>query len=207
MLRRAEKEAERLGHTYIGTEHLLLAMTGEKDGVAGGILAGRGIHYASVHEQVEELSGAGGESRLSAEDMTPALCRAIEASASVAQKYSHHLIGTEDVLLALIAERESVAVKLLIAGGVSISELQNDIISFFGDMGAEGEAPAAKGGKNNTSVLLQYGKDLTALAICGMLDPIIAREMETERVIQILSRRTKNNPCLIGEPGVGKRRW
>lgn len=204
MLRRAEKEAEKLGHTYIGTEHLLLAMTGEKDGVAGGLLAGRGIHYASVHEQVEELSGAGGESRLSAEDMTPALCRVIESSAAVAQKYSHHLIGTEDVLLALISERESVAVKLLIAGGVSISELQNDIVAFFGDMGTETEASAAKNGKSGTSVLLQYGKDLTALALCGMLDPIIAREAETERVIQILSRRTKNNPCLIGEPGVGK---
>ena len=205
MLRRAEKEAEKLGHTYIGTEHLLLAMTGEKDGVAGGLLAGRGTHYATVREQVEELSGAGTESRLRAEDMTPALCRVIEASASVAQKYGHRLVGTEDVLLALISERESVAVKLLIAGGVSIGELQNDIIAFFGDMSTENEAAAVKNGKNGSgSVLLQYGKDLTALAVCGMLDPIIAREAETERVIQILSRRTKNNPCLIGEPGVGK---
>ena len=101
MLRRAEKEAERLGHTYIGPEHLLLAMTGEKDGVAGGILAGRGIHYASVHEQVEELSGAGGESRLSAEDMTPALCRVIEASASVAQKSIN--LSSKRLLLLLLA--------------------------------------------------------------------------------------------------------
>ncbi len=204
-LRRAEKEAERLGHTYIGTEHLLLAMTSEKEGVAGGLLSARGVNYASVKEQVEEISGVGAQSHLQAEDMTPALCRVLESSAMIAMKYGHRLIGTEDLLLAVISERESVAVKLLIAGGVSISELQNDIIAFFGDMGTDNETGNTKNSKTNSnSVLLQYGKDLTTLAVCGMLDPIIAREAETERVIQILSRRTKNNPCLIGEPGVGK---
>ena len=209
-LKQAAGEAEKLGHTYIGTEHLLLAMLGDRDSVAGNILSSRGIFYAPTHELIEELSGVGEKSVVDAGDMTPGLRRVIEASSSVAAKYGHTLIGTEDLLLSLVSERESVAVKLIVAQNVSLGELQNDIIAFFGDMGAEVDTPQGKpmkggGGSGGTaSAVGQYGRDLTTLAICGMLDPIIGREAETERVIQILSRRTKNNPCLIGEPGVGK---
>ena len=209
-LKQAAGEAGKLGHTYIGTEHLLLAMLGDRDNVAGNILSSRGIFYAPTHELIEELSGVGEKSVVDAGDMTPGLRRVIEASSSVAAKYGHTLIGTEDLLLSLVSERESVAVKLIVAQNVSLGELQNDIIAFFGDMGAEVDTPQGKpmkggGGSGGTaSAVGQYGRDLTTLAICGMLDPIIGREAETERVIQILSRRTKNNPCLIGEPGVGK---
>lgn len=209
-LKQAAGEAGKLGHTYIGTEHLLLAMLGDRDSVAGNILSSRGIFYAPTHELIEELSGVGEKSVVDAGDMTPGLRRVIEASSSVAAKYGHTLIGTEDLLLSLVSERESVAVKLIVAQNVSLGELQNDIIAFFGDMGAEVDTPQGKpmkggGGSGGTaSAVGQYGRDLTTLAICGMLDPIIGREAETERVIQILSRRTKNIPCLIGEPGVGK---
>ena len=209
-LKQAAGEAGKLGHTYIGTEHLLLAMLGDRDSVAGNILSSRGIFYAPTHELIEELSGVGEKSVVDAGDMTPGLRRVIEASSSVAAKYGHTLIGTEDLLLSLVSERESVAVKLIVAQNVSLGELQNDIIAFFGDMGVEVDTPQGKpmkggGGSGGTaSAVGQYGRDLTTLAICGMLDPIIGREAETERVIQILSRRTKNNPCLIGEPGVGK---
>ncbi len=209
-LKQAAGEAGKLGHTYIGTEHLLLAMLGDRDSVAGSILSSRGIFYAPTHELIEELSGVGEKSVVDAGDMTPGLRRVIEASSSVAAKYGHTLIGTEDLLLSLVSERESVAVKLIVAQNVSLGELQNDIIAFFGDMGAEVDTPQGKpmksGGTSGgtASAVGQYGRDLTTLAICGMLDPIIGRETETERVIQILSRRTKNNPCLIGEPGVGK---
>ena len=209
-LKQAPGEAGKLGHTYIGTEHLLLAMLGDRDSVAGSILSSRGIFYAPTHELIEELSGVGEKSVVDAGDMTPGLRRVIEASSSVAAKYGHTLIGTEDLLLSLVSERESVAVKLIVAQNVSLGELQNDIIAFFGDMGAEVDTPQGKpmksGGTSGgtASAVGQYGRDLTTLAICGMLDPIIGRETETERVIQILSRRTKNNPCLIGEPGVGK---
>ena len=207
ILKQAANEAGRLGHTYIGTEHLLLAMLGDRDSVAGNLLSARGIFYAPTRELVEELSGTGEENVLDAGDMTPGLRRVIEASSSVAARYGHTLIGTEDLLLSLVTERESVAVKLIVAQNVSLSELQNDIVAFFGDMGAEVETPqgkTVKTGGSGPSAVGQYGRDLTTLAVCGLLDPIIGREAETERVIQILSRRTKNNPCLIGEPGVGK---
>lgn len=206
-LKLAAGEAGKLGHTYIGTEHLLLAMLTDRDSVAGNILSARGIFYAPTHELIEELSGVGEKSVLDAGDMTPGLRRVIETSSTIAAKYGHTLIGTEDILLSLVSERESVAVKLIVAQNVSLSELQNDIIAFFGDMGADVDTPQGKpmkSGGGTVSAVGQYGRDLTTLAICGMLDPIIGRETETERVIQILSRRTKNNPCLIGEPGVGK---
>ncbi len=202
-LKGAGEEASALGHTYIGTEHLLLAMLNEKESVGGGLLLARGIEYAFTKSLVEEISGVGERSNPDASDLTPALRRVIERSSGFAVKYGHTLIGTEDLLLAVLSERESVAVKLLIAQNLSLNELQNDIIAFFGDISGEGEA-SVKTVKSSVSAIGQYGRDLTTLASVGLLDPIIGRETETERVIQILSRRTKNNPCLIGEPGVGK---
>jgi ATP-dependent Clp protease ATP-binding subunit ClpC len=202
-LKGAAAEAGALGHTYIGTEHLLLAMTKDNESVGGGILLSRGIEYEPLRKLIREISGVGAQTRPDSSDMTPALRRVIELSSGMAEKYGHSLIGTEDLLLAMLQEKESVAVKLLVAQNVSVNELQNDIISFFGDIGGEAEVTAKKP-KGALSAVGQFGRDLTAYASMGLLDPIIGREEETERVIQILSRRTKNNPCLIGEPGVGK---
>ncbi len=205
-MRRAARIAGEHGHTYIGTEHLLLSLTQEKNCVAADLLAARGVTYDSTHALVTELSGVGTPCTPDASDMTPALRRVIEGSSGFAVKYGHALIGTEDLLLALIGEKESVAARLLIAQNISLNELQNDIVAFLSEMNghAEGGLSHTGGGKSAQGVLTQYGKDLTAMAACGLLDPIIGREEETERVIRILSRRTKNNPCLIGEPGVGK---
>ncbi len=203
-MREAAKRAGGFGHTYIGTEHLLLALTEEERSVASELLRGKGVTPSNIRALIKELSGVGEACVPSASDMTPALRRVIEASSGLASKYNHALIGTEDLLLALIGERECVGAKLLIAGNVSLNELQNDIIAFFGEVGTETESVShGKSGKQ-TSAIGQYGRDLTAMASCGLLDPIIGRDQETDRVIQILSRRTKNNPCLIGEPGVGK---
>ena len=203
-MREAARSAGKFGHTYIGTEHLLLALTEEKNAVAGELLRAKGVTSSSVKVMIKEISGMGTECMTDASDMTPALRRVIEASLGVASKYNHMLIGTEDLLLSLIGEKESVAVKMLIAQSVSISELQNDIIAFFGEVGTETEASTGTKTGKTSGALGQYGKDLTVMASCGLLDPIIGRDAETERVIRILSRRTKNNPCLIGEPGVGK---
>ena len=202
VLKNAAAEASALGHPYIGTEHLLLAMLRDRESVAGTLLHARGMDHDPTQAMIVGLSGKT-EAPLDASDMTPGLRRVIEGSSRIAQKYGHALIGTEDLLLALIAERESVAVKLLVAQNISLNELQNDVIAFFGDFDA-GENSLKGGVRPLPSALAQYGRDLTAFAACGMLDPIIGRKEETERVIQILSRRVKNNPCLIGEPGVGK---
>ena len=202
-LKGASAEAGALGHTYIGTEHLLLAMARDNESVGGGILLSRGIEYEAVKQLVREISGVGAETTPDSSDMTPAFRRVIERSSGVAEKYGHALIGTEDLLLAMIQEKDCVAVKLLIAQNISMNELQNDIVAFFGDIGGEADTVTKKP-KPALSAVGQFGRDLTAYASMGLLDPIIGRSAETERVIQILSRRTKNNPCLIGEPGVGK---
>ncbi len=202
-MREAVRIAGGFGHTYIGTEHLLFALLTEKHSVSSELLHAKGVTENGLTVLITELSGKGTPSEPNAHDMTPALRRILEASAGIAEKYHHALIGTEDLLLALLSERECVAVRLLIAQSVSLSELQNDIIAFFGDMGTHQESTSAKPAKQ-PGALAQFGRDLTAMASCGLIDPIIGREKETERVIQILSRRTKNNPCLIGEPGVGK---
>jgi len=203
VLKGTSREAGELGHTYIGTEHLLLAMAKDQESVGGGILSAGGIEYEATKNLVREISGVGEKTSPDSSEMTPLLKRVIEVSSGMALKYGHSLIGTEDLLLALLTERESVAVKLLVAQNISINELQNDIISFFGDVSGDSDVTVKKT-KSNISSVAKFGRDLTAYASMGLLDPIVGRETETERVIQILSRRTKNNPCLIGEPGVGK---
>ena len=197
------REASALGHTYVGTEHLLLSLLKTSCSVASGILFSHEITYSSTLAVAKEISGAAGESRIDARDMTPRLRRIIEASAAEAEKYGQVYIGTEHLLLALLSERESVAVKMLISQGASVGEIQNDISVFLGDISG---ARTRERTRQSTapSAVLQFGKDLTESARAGLLDPVIGRDVETERVIQILSRRSKNNPCLIGEPGVGK---
>ncbi len=202
-LKSAASLAAELGHTHVGTEHLLYALLSGERSVAGDILRGRGVTESGVRTFVTELSGVGTAGR-GGDEMTPALCRVISHGAELAKKYGHPLIGTEELLLSLSHDRECAAMRLLIARGVSPTELQNDIVGFFGDMGGGTETASAAKPNKSAGALAQYGKDLTALASVGLLGPVIGRDTETERVIHILSRKTKNNPCLIGEPGVGK---
>ena len=198
------REARALGHAYIGTEHLLLSLLASGGSAAAGILLSHEITHASTLAVAKEISGEPGESRIDARDMTPRLRSIIESSAAEADKYGQNYIGTEHLLLALISERESVAVKLIISQGASVAEIQNDIAVFLGDISGTRRAERTRAQGTPLSAALQFGKDITESARAGLLDPVIGRDAETERVIQILSRRTKNNPCLIGEPGVGK---
>lgn len=213
--------ARELGHTYIGSEHILLGLLSEGEGVAAKIASGRGVTYDAIRKIIEETMGTGEPTSVTPGDMTPRTKRIIENSAHEAQKYGQNYIGTEHILLALIAEPDCVAVRIISALGASVREIANDIIGFFREF-AEPGVPSEDGGQpmaqsagsaransgasgiNNCPTLKQYGRDLTAMAKAGKLDPIIGRDTETERLIQILSRRTKNNPCLIGESGVGK---
>ena len=198
------REAKTLGHNYVGTEHLLLSLLKTSNSAASGILLSHGISYERTLAVAKEISGDPSESRIDARDMTPRLRRIIEGSASHVSKYGQAYIGTEHLLLALLEERESVAVKLMISQGASVAEVQNDVVVFLGDVSGIRLREKSKGQASIPSSILQFGKDVTESARMGLLDPVIGRDCETERVIQILSRRSKNNPCLIGEPGVGK---
>ncbi|MBQ8416796.1 MAG: ATP-dependent Clp protease ATP-binding subunit, partial [Clostridia bacterium] len=205
-----------MGHTYIGSEHLLLGLCKEKNGVAAHYLSERGVELERIKNAVIQMAGTGAPSSLSGMDMTPRTKNIIQASLYEAQKNGQEYIGTEHLLLALLGEQDSVAVKLLESFGVSISELKNELSAYIASLSG-GEratsdnnryASASKDGSKSvlqsTQTLKSYARDLNEMAAAGRIDPIIGRESETERVIQILSRRTKNNPCLIGEPGVGK---
>ncbi len=199
--------ARELGHTYIGSEHLLLSLASEEDSVASGILRAKGIESTSVKNAIIRLAGAGSMSAVSAADMTPRTKRIIEMSSSEAIGLGQSYIGTEHLLLALLSERDCVAVKILEEVGGNIAEIRNELLNYFrkkNDRTASAKSETSRNQSGNTQTLMNYGRDLTALAKEGKIDPIIGRDTETERVVQILSRRTKNNPCLIGEPGVGK---
>lgn len=205
--------ASELGHTYIGSEHLLLALTSETDSVAAKILDNRGVDFDKTRDTICRRIGSGERTRVTPGDMTPRTKRIIENAAYQAMKYGQNYIGTEHLLLALVNESDSVAVGILNDMNVSAGDIAGDITSFFGGIGGESpeysemgasDRPSGGAGIKDAPTLSQFGRNLTAMARSGKLDPIIGRETETERVIQILSRRTKNNPCLIGEPGVGK---
>ena len=211
VLNNALRIAAALGHTYIGSEHLLLSLAAEGEGVAAKLLAARGVTPDDIQRVLVETAGQGTMSHVTPTDMTPRTKRILEASAVESEKCGQNYIGTEHLLLALLSERDSVAVQILEELGISANDLKNDVIAFLNDSPAAGkrekgarENGEAKGVLAKTPSLANYGRDLTEMARTGKLDPIIGRDTETERVIQILSRRQKNNPCLIGEPGVGK---
>lgn len=208
--------ASELGHTYIGSEHLLLALTSETDSVASKLLDARGVNFEVTRDAIRRRIGSGERTRITPRDMTPRTKRIIENAAYQSSRFGQSYIGTEHLLYAVASESDSIAVVILGELGVSAADIITDITNFLGNVngdGSESEDSMQLGGKSShkpsgslkdTPSLAQYGRDLTAMARDGKLDPIIGRETETERVIQILSRRTKNNPCLIGEPGVGK---
>ena len=214
VLNNAMSNARTLGHTYIGTEHILLGLLSVENGVASKLLTNRGVTLEKTRELVSEIAGTGEPSDVGPGDMTPRTKRLIEIAARESMRLGLNYIGTEHILLAMLNEPDCVGIKLLSLQNVTTSDIAEDLTAFFRESasGAGGEEPASAfsgerpgaSGKEGGAMLSQYGRDLTALAREGKLDPVIGRETETERVVQILSRRTKNNPCLIGEPGVGK---
>src|ERR1700730_178792 len=196
----AQEEAQRLGNNYIGTEHILLGIISEGESLAAKVLQTLGVNLAKVRQEVEAIVGRGGQTVQQEMVFTPRAKRVIELAFEEARQLNHNYIGTEHLLLGLIREGEGVAARVLTNLGVDPAKVRVQTTSL---LGAEGQPPAPKG-KSKTPTLDAYGRDLTTLARENKLDPVIGRANEIERVIQILSRRTKNNPALIGEPGVGK---
>ncbi len=206
----AVETAETLGHNYVGTEHLLIGLLREENGVASRVLDANGVKAEKVLELVNQLiSPSQSVGTAERSTYTPGARRVLENSYREAVRFKAPLIGTEHLLIAMIRESDSVAVRLLNTMGVSIQRIYLEVLSAMGEDAPAGKEELQSGrssgrGQANTPTLDNYSRDLTALAREGRLDPVIGRESEIRRLIQILSRRTKNNPCLIGEPGVGK---
>lgn len=203
-LNAAVKAAEDLGHTYIGSEHILLGLLSDTSTVAGAVLAAHNITYADIEEELKRSIGVGVPTELQPDDFTPRSKNILETSVAFARQMGQQLVGTEHVLLAIAREGSCSATLLLSRAGVSMHDIVNDVSKALMGGTANAGTDNKDGGKENESMLSQFGRDLTKLAKDGKIDPVIGRQKEIERVIQILSRRTKNNPCLIGEPGVGK---
>ena len=203
-LNAAVKVAEDLGHTYIGSEHILLGLLSDTSTVAGAVLAAHNITYADIEEELKRSIGVGVPTELQPDDFTPRSKNILETSVAFARQMGQQLVGTEHVLLAIAREGSCSATLLLSRAGVSMQDIVNDVSKALMGGTANAGTDNKDGGKENESMLSQFGRDLTKLAKDGKIDPVIGRQKEIERVIQILSRRTKNNPCLIGEPGVGK---
>ena len=203
----AQEEARMLNHNYIGTEHILLGLIHEGEGVAAKALESLGISLDAVRQQVEEIIGQGQQAPSGHIPFTPRAKKVLELSLREALQLGHNYIGTEHILLGLIREGEGVAAQVLVKLGADLNKVRQQVIQLLS--GYQGKEPAAAGGPaegtpSTSLVLDQFGRNLTAAAREGKLDPVIGREKEIERVMQVLSRRTKNNPVLIGEPGVGK---
>ena len=204
-IRLAEEAAQSLSHGSVGTEHLLLGLLEEGTGVAYRVLSECGVELSKVRELMEELISGNSALRTRGELWTPRAERVLENSYHEAVRFKAPLVGTEHILIAMIRENDCVATRILNTMGVSVQKIYVDLFSAMGEDAPANrdDVPVGKG-KKGTPVLDSYSRDLTALARDGKLDPVIGRSREISRVIQILSRRTKNNPCLIGEPGVGK---
>jgi ATP-dependent Clp protease ATP-binding subunit ClpC len=198
----AQEEAQRFNHNYIGTEHLLLGLVREGDGVAAKVLANLGVELNKVRSAVEFIIGRGDRSVTGDIGLTPRAKKVIELAVDEARRLNHHYIGTEHLLLGLVREGEGIAAGVLESLGVSLEKVRNQIIHVLNQSQSYSQQESKQ--TSRTPVIDQMGMDLTAAARAGKLDPVIGRAREIERVIQILSRRTKNNPALIGEPGVGK---
>jgi ATP-dependent Clp protease ATP-binding subunit ClpC len=203
----AQEEARMLNHNYIGTEHILLGLIHEGEGVAAKALEALGISLEAVRSQVEEIIGQGQQAPSGHIPFTPRAKKVLELSLREALQLGHNYIGTEHILLGLIREGEGVAAQVLVKLGADLNRVRQQVIQLLS--GYQGKEAVASGGPaegtpSTSLVLDQFGRNLTQAAREGKLDPVIGREKEIERVMQVLSRRTKNNPVLIGEPGVGK---
>jgi len=203
----AQEEARMLNHNYIGTEHILLGLIHEGEGVAAKGLEALGISLEAVRAQVEEIIGQGQQAPSGHIPFTPRAKKVLELSLREALQLGHNYIGTEHILLGLIREGEGVAAQVLVKLGADLNRVRQQVIQLLsGYQGKEAvtQGGPAEGTPSTSLVLDQFGRNLTAAAREGKLDPVIGRDTEIERVMQVLSRRTKNNPVLIGEPGVGK---
>ena len=203
----AQEEAKLLNHNYIGTEHILLGLIHEGEGVAAKALEALGINLDAVRDQVQEIIGQGQQAPSGHIPFTPRAKKVLELSLREALQLGHSYIGTEHLLLGLIREGEGVAAQVLTRLGADTNRVRQQVIQLLS--GFQGKETVQVGGEQvapqkGSQILDQYGKNLTQSAAEGKLDPVIGREKEIERVMQILSRRSKNNPVLIGEPGVGK---
>ncbi len=217
-LNSAIEVAQELGHTYIGSEHMLLGILKEENGLAFNVLSDKGVTYETMEAKIAQSEGQGSPTNLSPNDFTPRGKRVLQAAMLNASRFGHDYVGTEHLLLSIVSESDSYAVRFLQELGVTQRDVLESIKEVFdtGELHEEASSfgysapvgmtqPSGKGsGKSKTKTLDQFGRDLTEEARKGNIDPVIGRQKEIDRVIQILSRRTKNNPCLIGEPGVGK---
>jgi ATP-dependent Clp protease ATP-binding subunit ClpC len=198
----AQEEARRLGHNFVGTEQILLGLIGEGTGVAAKVLKSMGVNLKDARIEVEKIIGRGSGFVAVEIPFTPRAKRVLELSLEEARQLGHNYIGTEHLLLGLIREGEGVAARVLENLGVDLSKVRTQVIRMLGETAEV--APGGGSGRTKTPTLDEFGSNLTQMAADGKLDPVVGRQKEIERVIQILGRRTKNNPVLIGEPGVGK---
>ena len=199
----AQEEARRLGHNFVGTEQILLGLIGEGTGVAAKVLKSMGVNLKDARVEVEKIIGRGSGFVAVEIPFTPRAKRVLELSLEEARQLGHNYIGTEHLLLGLIREGEGVAARVLENLGVDLAKVRTQVIRMLGET-AEVAAGGGSKGSTKTPTLDEFGSNLTQLAADGKLDPVVGRQNEIDRVIQILGRRTKNNPVLIGEPGVGK---
>lgn len=208
VIMRSQQLAMQMGHPVVGTEHLLLSLTVDEQGVAAKVLAQLGLSAQGLYGQIQEIMEKAARPSAQGVPFSPRAKRVLEMAADEARELDHNYIGTEHLLLGLLREGEGVAARLLQANNISLDGVRTALVEALGPgsvprAGAKEKAKPQTGGKP-TPILDSFGRDLTREAAEGKLDPVIGREQEIERVIQVLSRRTKNNPCLIGEPGVGK---
>ena len=204
----AQEEARILKHNYIGTEHILLGLLREEEGLAARVLESLDITVERVRAQVVRIVGSGEEVTSGQIPFTPRAKKVLELALREALSLGHNYIGTEHILLGLVRENEGVAARILLDFDADSEKIRNEVIRMLSGPGGRqrsGAQPGAQGeGKKSSKLLDQFGRNLTKLASEGKLDPVVGRETEVERIMQILSRRQKNNPVLIGEPGVGK---
>lgn len=202
----AQEEAKRLNHDYVGTEHILLGLVAVSEGVAARVLANIGVDLKKVRQEVEKLVGTGDNMMLLGEiPFTPRAKKVLELAVEEAQSMGHTYVGTEHLLLGLLREEEGIAARVLENLGVKLDEVREEVVTILGEATESADrGTGTSKTKTKTPTLDEFGRDLTVMAREGKLDPVIGRDEEIERLIQILSRRTKNNPVLIGDPGVGK---
>ena len=199
----AQEEARRLGHNFVGTEQILLGLIGEGTGVAAKVLKSMGVNLKDARVEVEKIIGRGSGFVAVEIPFTPRAKRVLELSLEEARQLGHNYIGTEHLLLGLIREGEGVAARVLENLGVDLAKVRTQVIRMLGETAEVASGGSGKG-STKTPTLDEFGSNLTQLAAESKLDPVVGRQNEIDRVIQILGRRTKNNPVLIGEPGVGK---
>src|SRR3989338_7448689 len=201
----AQEEAKRLNHDYVGTEHILLGLIALGEGVAAQVLSNLGVDLRRVRSEIEKIVGTGDNVMLLGEiPFSPRAKKVLELAVEEAQSMAHNYVGTEHLLLGLIREEEGVAARVLENLGCRLDVVREEVISLLGETPRPHPTQTRTPAKSKTPTLDEFGRDLTQLARETKLDPVIGRGDEIERLIQILSRRTKNNPVLIGDPGVGK---